>query len=99
MTSQTQQCNMQACEKDCVLSTWSRWSACSKDCDGGTRKRTKYVKEMPEGAGTCPSQWDSERLQYKQCNKFKCLTKAAKDCSNADDDARMYTCDTLPPCC
>merc|ERR1719478_1274636 len=31
-------CNNQACEKDCDLTSWTKWSACSKDCDGGTKK-------------------------------------------------------------
>merc|ERR1719321_930645 len=38
-TSQTKACNAQACEKDCELSPWTKWSACSQDCDGGTKKR------------------------------------------------------------
>merc|ERR1719335_681020 len=38
-TSQAEPCNLQACEKDCELSGWTRWSKCSKDCDGGTQKR------------------------------------------------------------
>merc|ERR1719183_757804 len=53
-TSQTKACNNQACEKDCTLSSWTRWTSCSKDCDGGTQKRQKYVKQTPEGAGKCP---------------------------------------------
>merc|ERR1719287_441425 len=32
-TSQTKACNAAACEKDCELSKWTKWSACSKDCD------------------------------------------------------------------
>jgi hypothetical protein len=32
--SETQACNNQACEKDCVLRSWTTWSQCSKDCDG-----------------------------------------------------------------
>merc|ERR1719478_1218441 len=46
-------CNGQACEKDCELSEWTKWSQCSKDCDGGTRKRQKFVDEVPEGEGKC----------------------------------------------
>merc|ERR1719456_984082 len=52
-TSETKACNGQSCEKDCELSEWTKWSWCSKDCDGGTRKRQKFVKTPPEGAGKC----------------------------------------------
>merc|ERR1719408_1080036 len=47
-TSQTKACNAQSCEKDCELTEWTKWSWCSKDCDGGTRKREKFVRSPPE---------------------------------------------------
>jgi len=76
--SETQACNAQACEKDCVLSRWSPWSACSKDCDGGTQSRSKFVKEKAVGEGSCPGQWDKERLQYKSCNQIMCTVPKDK---------------------
>jgi len=71
-TSETKSCKNQACEKDCDLGPWTKWSICSKDCDGGTKKRTKFVKNEPEGAGTCPDEWGVKRLQYKKCNMKRC---------------------------
>jgi hypothetical protein len=71
-TSQTKACNNQACEKDCELTTWSKWSTCSKDCDGGTAKRQKFVKMVAEGAGKCPEAWGLKRLEYKNCNMNRC---------------------------
>merc|ERR1719178_531259 len=70
--SETRQCNSQACESDCKLSEWTKWSKCSKDCDGGTRKRQKFVKQEPEGAGKCAGAWSEKRLQYKECNMKRC---------------------------
>jgi hypothetical protein len=35
-TSETKACNAQACEKNCELTIWTKWSSCTKDCDGGT---------------------------------------------------------------
>ena len=67
-TSETKACNGQACEKDCELTEWTKWSACSKDCDGGTQKRQKFVKHAPEGSGTCAGEWSTKRLHYKKCN-------------------------------
>jgi len=73
-TSETRACNNQACESDCMLSPWSKWSACSKDCDGGTRKRQKFIVKDPTGAGKCASPWSKERLEYKKCNMHRCET-------------------------
>jgi len=75
-TSETIACNAQSCEKDCDLSEWTKWSWCSKDCDGGTRKRVKFVKHGPEGAGKCPDAWSTARLQYKECNMKRCTVEA-----------------------
>jgi len=72
-TSQTRACNSQACEKDCKLSAWTRWSSCSKDCDGGTQKRQKFVLKAALGAGECAGGWSEKRMQYKQCNMKRCV--------------------------
>jgi len=74
-TSHTMACNTAACEKDCELSEWTAWSDCSKDCDGGTSKRQRYVKEPAVGAGKCADQWSKERLEYKSCNQVACITE------------------------
>merc|ERR1719502_2103056 len=71
-TSQTRACNNAACEKDCDLSEWTKWSTCSKDCDGGTQKRMKFVDHEPEGDGECPDKWSLKRLEYKKCNMMRC---------------------------
>jgi len=71
-TSETKPCHAQACEKDCELTSWTKWSACSKDCDGGTKKRQKFISKVPEGSGKCAGAWSSKRLQYKQCSMKRC---------------------------
>merc|ERR1719401_1783943 len=73
--SQSRACNVAACEKDCELHEWTKWSHCSKDCDGGTKKRSKFVKRAAEGSGKCADAWSKERLQYKQCNMKRCVAK------------------------
>merc|ERR1719174_1249832 len=64
-TSQTKVCNGAACEKDCDLHAWTKWTKCSKDCDGGTKKRQRFIKNPVEGSGSCPDVWGPQRLQYK----------------------------------
>jgi len=77
VTSETKACNNQACEKDCDLSAWTKWGSCSKDCDGGTKKRQKFVKKEPEGAGHCAGAWRPQRLQFMECNNQRCKVAAA----------------------
>jgi hypothetical protein len=72
---ETKACNIKACEKDCDLSDWTKWTSCSKDCDGGTRKRQKFVTFPAEGAGKCPGTWSKYRLEYKPCRMFRCRTE------------------------
>jgi len=74
-TTETRVCNGASCEQDCTLSRWSKWSACSKDCDGGTRKRQKFVKTEATGAGKCAGKWSKDRLQYKKCNAHRCTVE------------------------
>merc|ERR1719486_1567993 len=78
-TSETRSCHAQACEKDCELSDWTAWSTCSKDCDGGTKKRMKFITHEAEGAGHCADEWSIQRLQYKACNNKRCETLAAPE--------------------
>merc|ERR1719386_648413 len=75
---ETKACNIKACEKDCELSAWTKWTSCSKDCDGGTLKRQKFVKHPSEGSGKCPGTWEKKRLQYKACNEKKVQTRHAR---------------------
>jgi len=77
-TSQSVACNTQACEKDCYLSDWTKWSTCSKDCDGGTKKRVKYIIHEAEGEGKCAGEWSKKRLQYKTCSMKRCMLPAGE---------------------
>jgi len=70
--SETKACNVQACEADCELGEWTKWSKCSKACDGGTRKRIKHVKTAATGGGQCPATGSSTRMHFKKCNEHAC---------------------------
>merc|ERR1719454_957188 len=71
-TTETKQCNVAACEKDCVLHEWTEWTTCSKDCDGCTKKRVRMIKEPAEGSGKCAGQWSKSRLGYAPCAQHRC---------------------------
>jgi len=91
-TSETIACNAQACEKDCELTAWTSWTDCSKDCDGGTQKRVKFVGKVPEGEGKCADKWSLDRLEYKRCNEHRCVeAKACTWTANAGMYASGYS--------
>merc|ERR1719198_384693 len=75
-TSEAISCNLQACDKDCVLSDWQPWSECSKECDEGTTERTKTIAEQAVGDGFCPDRYSEERHQEEPCNSFPCEKSA-----------------------
>jgi len=71
-TTQAEECNMQACDVDCVLSDWSAWTACSKACDTGSMQRRKGVAAPPVGAGHCEQSESPTRTELTRCNEQTC---------------------------
>jgi len=67
---QTQICNSENCDQDCVLSEWTGWTMCSKACDTGFQHRNREVIKEAKGAGECPS--SDEREQLRSCNLHNC---------------------------
>jgi outer membrane protein OmpA-like peptidoglycan-associated protein len=60
--------------KDCQVSAWSDWSACSALCGGGTQTRTRTVTTQPaDGGAVCPSLSES-----KSCNTQACVVEEEK---------------------
>lgn len=74
-TSQTESCNLQSCDEDCVLKQWTSWSPCSKVCDGGFQESKRHVAQRAKGQGFCPSEDSMKRLKYKPCNEQPCVPK------------------------
>ena len=64
-------CNSQDCptKTDCVLSSWSKWTECTKPCHGGVQNRSKSVL-VPATAGGTPC--DGHRAVQQECNTKAC---------------------------
>jgi len=71
-TSVTESCNVQSCDKDCILSDWTGWSVCSKDCNGGLNTRVKNIVEDKVGNGQCADHDADHRQEYQVCNEAAC---------------------------
>jgi len=67
-------CNPQACNVDCALSEWSKWSPCSRKCDGGSKKRIKEVAEGAIGTGKCWGPEHKKRRQFRDCGVTPCAS-------------------------
>jgi len=85
-TKESVECNVQACDKNCVLGEWSAWSDCSKQCSGGHMAMTREIQESSIGAGTCQSKFSQDRLKTQRCNVMKCKKSGSvlKCASNVD---------------
>ncbi|KAK7575682.1 hypothetical protein V9T40_011968 [Parthenolecanium corni] len=63
------------CANDCVVSSWSEWTPCSRPCrDSGTagiRSRNRTIIAPPgPGGHPCPS--EDDMTQVDRCNDFGC---------------------------
>merc|ERR1719443_1970234 len=61
-------CGQFKCPVDCVMFKWSRFSKCSKACEGGTQGRTRSIVTKPKNGGmACNTAQES-----KPCNTGSC---------------------------
>jgi len=77
-SSQSDACNTQSCDADCVLADWGPWGPCSKSCladyrfPPGKHTREKKIAVPTIGQGECPKPRTPERWEEESCNVFKC---------------------------
>jgi Mg-chelatase subunit ChlD len=81
--SESQQCNVQSCDVDCMLGEWTPWMPCSKACGGGTQERLKPVAVPLAGKGICFGEKAIERYEATTCNEDPC--PAVATCSAVQD--------------
>jgi hypothetical protein len=89
LTSESRTCNLQACNIPCVLTPWTSWSKCSKQCGKGHRTRTRSVKHAAVGEGHCPSVHAQERLWKMDCNEQACKPEPYLRCKSKIDVVLM----------
>jgi len=61
-------CNQHPCPIDCVVTEWTKYDACTKTCNGGTRSRTRTITTPVEfGGKVCPSLGQNEVCGAEKC--------------------------------
>jgi hypothetical protein len=67
-------CNAQACPVDCVVTAWTKYTACSKTCGAGVARRfRKVISEVSKGGRSCPHLRETKDCNAKAC-PVHCLT-------------------------
>lgn len=64
---QERKCNKHACAVDCVLTPFTPWSKCDRDCGGGKQSRTAEITTAAQHGGRCPA-----LKQTRSCNTNAC---------------------------
>lgn len=80
--SESKECNVDACNANCVLQDWTDWGICSKACDNGHESRVRRVSEEARGNGICPHPENEFRMDHRICNEFDCALLVPQDGSN-----------------
>merc|ERR1719453_1696869 len=72
-------CNQIKCPVDCVMSKFSSWSKCSRECEGGVRGRTRSILTKPKNGGmSCNTVSESEPCNTGSCDRNCRLKKWSK---------------------
>ena len=80
--TETVECNTQVCPVDCRVSDFSEFSPCTRECDGGTRIRTRTILAPPVGAGAvCPHLTETVECNTQLCPPVDCKVSEFRDAS------------------
>jgi len=71
-TNEDESCNTQSCDQDCILAEWCEWTACDKECGGGSQSRVRHIATEASGEGHCAGEESNARLQFQDCNTQTC---------------------------
>jgi hypothetical protein len=77
-------CKIAECPVDCVVSNWSNWSTCDKECGTGSQTRNREINILPSNGGlTCPNLTEKQSCIIKEC-PVDCVYGEWSDWSRCD---------------
>lgn len=66
-----EECGTRSCPQDCEY-TWGAWGACSAECDGGIRRKSKEIMKLAANGGVpCLPEWERP-FDEEVCNTQAC---------------------------
>jgi len=86
-------CNQFKCPVNCLMSRWSGWSKCSKDCEGGVEEKTRSVLTKPKNGGKmCDAVSEQRPCNTGSCDRDCTLEDwtSWSPCSMACDTGNQY---------
>lgn len=76
-SSEERPCNTQACPIDGNWGTFGSWSACTKDCGGGTQSRSRSCNSPPPAFGG--KNCSGSGVESRSCNSHLCPVTPSPD--------------------
>jgi len=77
-------CNAHSCPVDCKMTAWSKFSACSKSCGGGSQFRTRHMTANAAlGGAKCATTVSTQKCNTGACPK-DCKVTTWSDWSSCD---------------
>jgi len=68
-------CGQKKCPVDCLMSQWSGWTKCTKDCESGVQAKTRDVVTKPKNGGRgCDSVQEERPCNTGSCDRNCKLT-------------------------
>jgi hypothetical protein len=63
-------CGQYKCPINCDQSSWSGWSACTADCEGGLKGHTRSIRTKPKNGGSqCGTSEETEPCNTQSCDR------------------------------
>lgn len=88
LTKETRICNAKKCPIACIMSPWTPWSSCSKDCGGvGKQNRTRTVQNHQNHTEKCPALSESRACEAPVCD---CVTNQCEPPAQSEVKKCMY---------
>jgi len=70
LSTKLKRCGQYKCPIDCHMSSWSGWSKCTAECEGGLQSQTRNIMTKPKNGGTqCNTVEDTRGCNTVSCDR------------------------------